>query len=72
MNLSDIEQIDKEFLLAEEIAPLLGMHPQSIRDQAQTDSAKLGFPVIVTGTRVCIPKDGFLFYCRYGRPVGQV
>ena len=69
MKLADIETLDKEFLLADDVAPVLGMHPQDIRSQAQADSAKLGFPVIVTGTRVRIPKQGFLFYCRYGRPV---
>ena len=67
-NLSDIEKLDKEFLLAVDIAPVLGVDPQDIRGQAQEDSSKLGFPVIVTGTRVRIPKDAFLFYCRYGSP----
>ena len=67
-NLSDIERIDREFLRAVDIAPVLGVDPQDIRGQAQADSAKLGFPVIVTGTRVRIPKEAFLFFCKFGNP----
>lgn len=68
MNLSSIESLDKEFLTAAEVAPVLGIDPQDLRSQAQADSVKLGFPVIVTGSRVRIPREGFLFFCRYGRP----
>ena len=71
MKLSDIERIDKEFLTAAEVAPALGVNPQDIRSQAQSDASKLGFPVIVTGTRVRIPKEGFLYFCRFGRTAGQ-
>lgn len=60
--------LDKEFLTAAEVAPVLGIDPQDLRSQAQADSVKLGFPVIVTGSRVRIPREGFLFFCRYGRP----
>lgn len=66
MSLSDIESIDKEFLLVEDIAPLLNADPQNIRSQASDDARKLGFPVIVTGSRVRIPKEGFLHFCRKG------
>ena len=38
---------------------LLGVHPQSIREQAHRDPKKLGFPVSVVGTRVLIPKEPF-------------
>jgi hypothetical protein len=69
MTLADIEKINDEFLLADDIAPLLQSNPQSIRGQAQENPAKLGFPVIVVGTHVKIPKAGFLFFMKYGRPV---
>ena len=71
MNLSDIAGMGKEFLTAADIAPVLGVNPQDIRSQAQSDADKLGFPVIVTGTRVRIPKEGFLYFCRYGRAINQ-
>lgn len=69
MTLRDIEAIDKELLLMEDIAPFLEMHPQSLRSQAQADPNKLGFPVIVTGTRVRTPKQGFIHFIKYGRTV---
>jgi hypothetical protein len=68
MKLSDIEKLDKEFLSAEDIAPLFGADPHTIRSQAQCNPELLGFPVSVSGNRVRIPKEGFLFFCRYGRP----
>ena len=71
MNLSDIQKIDKEYLTATDIAPLLECNPQDIRTQAQNDPTKLGFPVIVTGTRVRIPKNGFIFFMIYGRPTPE-
>lgn len=43
----------------EDAARLLGVHPQSIRDQAHIDPKMLGFPVCVIGARVLIPKEPF-------------
>ena len=69
MTLQDIENMNKEYLLATDVAPVLGCDPSDLRAQSQLDPSKLGFPVVVIGTRVKIPKDGFVFYMRYGRPV---
>lgn len=66
MTLDDIAALPREFLRAEDVAPYIGIHPQSIRSQAQADPSKLGFPVIVHGTRVKIPRDGFVYFCKYG------
>lgn len=71
VTLEDIEGMDKEFLLASDIAPILSVDPQDIRTQARIDPNKLGFPVIVTGSRTRIPRRGFVYFCRYGRPAGQ-
>lgn len=43
----------------EDAGRLLGVNPQSIREQAHNDPKKLGFPVSVIGTRVLIPKEPF-------------
>ena len=67
MTLNEIESIRKDILTPEDISRFLGATPNAIRAQAQADPYKLGFPVIVQGTRVRIPKEGFVFYCRYGR-----
>lgn len=69
MTLSDVEEIPKEILTAADVAPYLGVDPSVIRWQAQNEPEKLGFPVIVSKSRVKIPRDGFVFFCRYGRPV---
>lgn len=58
--LQDIEAVDREFLLISEIAPILGANPQTIRCQAQQRPEMLGFPVIVIGSRVKIPKRPFI------------
>lgn len=57
---------DKVFLLTEDVAEVLGCKPYSINVQAQQDPAKLGFPVCVTGSRVRIPRLGFLHWMQYG------
>lgn len=48
-----------EMLTPAEVAPLIGVDPQSIRLQAQSDPKKLGFPVVVIGSRTMIPKKLF-------------
>lgn len=69
MTIGDIERIDKIMLTAADVAPLLGFDANSIRLQAREDPSLLGFPVVVAGTRVQIPKEGFLNFMRFGRPV---
>ncbi len=71
MTLIEIKKTDKEILLASDIAECLGIDPQDIRDQAHRDPDKLGFPVIVTGARVKIPRDGFLHFIKYGYARGE-
>ena len=43
-----------------EAAEILGVNAQSIRSQAHYEPDKLGFPVIVMGSRVYIPVKPFL------------
>lgn len=64
MTLRDIEAVNAEFLTAGQIAPILGTNPNYIRLQAQRAPQKLGFPVVVLGTRVKIPKIPFLKFMR--------
>lgn len=67
MKLADIEAMDKELLLMADIAPFIGADPQNLRSQAQDNPNMLGFPVIVVGSRVKVPKAGFVHYMKYGR-----
>ena len=64
--LQELESTNVEFLNVADIAPLLDMDPQNIRSQAQADPQKLGFPVIVTGSRIRIPRLGFIHFWKYG------
>lgn len=70
MTLKEIRDSDKSLLTPDEVAEALGVNPQSIRNQAQSDPIKLGFPVIVAGTRTLIPRMAFLYFMEYGRPTG--
>jgi len=69
MTISDVEAIDKLMLTCADVAPLLGFDANSLRLQAREDPTLLGFPVVVAGTRVQIPKEGFLHFLRFGRSV---
>lgn len=66
MTLIDIENSDKLFLTPAEAAPVLGVDPHSIRMQARMDPDKLGFPVVVTGSRTKIPREAFVNFVKYG------
>jgi hypothetical protein len=47
-------------LTCQQIAPVLGANPATIHLQATDRPELLGFPVIVMGSRVKIPKRPFL------------
>lgn len=64
MSLSDIEALPGEILTCKQIAPVLGADPYTIHMQAMDDPYMLGFPVIVMGRRVKIPKAAFLRFMR--------
>lgn len=66
MTLKQIEALSKEMLTPSDVAAYLECDPQLIRIQAHQDKSKLGFPVIIAGSRVKIPKEGFIRYMRYG------
>ena len=60
MTLSEIRASDKLMLTPTDVSEVLGCMPYSINLQARQDPAKLGFPVSLIGTRVRIPRAGFL------------
>lgn len=62
MTISEIKHSDKAVLVPAEIAEVLGSNPQSIRLMARERPELLGFPVIVVGTRVKIPRKPFIQY----------
>lgn len=62
--LEDIEKIGSDVLIPRQVAGFLKCSPYSINCQAMQDPSKLGFPVLMVGSRVKIPKAGFLKFCR--------
>lgn len=68
--LSEVERSKKSMLTAVDIAPILRSDPQLIRMQARERPELLGFPVICVGSRVKIPREGFLRFVRGIRKEG--
>ena len=64
MTLEELEALPTEILTCQQIAPLLGANPATIHGQATDRPELLGFPVIVMGRRVKIPKKPFLRFMR--------
>lgn len=65
MSIEDIIASPKIYLTPADVAPIMHCDPQCLRVQAQTDSSKLGFPIIIIGSRVRIPRIPFLRYLGY-------
>lgn len=64
--LEELEDYNKETITPEIAAGIIGCNPQTIRSQAQADAGALGFPVIILGRTVKIPRRGFLYFMQYG------
>ena len=62
--LDEIAACDRNMLGVADVAEFIGCDPQSLRVQARTDAAALGFPVIRVGSRTLIPREGFVRFCR--------
>jgi len=62
--LEEIEALPQNMLTAANVAPYLECDPNLIRWQAHNEPEKLGFPVIVVGSRVKIPKIPFIKFMR--------
>lgn len=62
--LNEIEHCGKDILAPADVAWYLQCDAYNITLQAREDPSKLGFPVIVMGTRTKIPREGFVRYCR--------
>lgn len=58
--LQDLIELDRECLTPQHVAHVLQSDPQTIRLCARQRPELLGFPVIITGRRVKIPRIPFL------------
>lgn len=66
MTFQEIQASSKDFLTPEDVRQVVGCEPYSINVQAKQDASKLGFPVCIMGTRVKIPRLGFIHWMMYG------
>lgn len=62
--LEEIEACEKTMLVPTDVAGYLHCEAFSINVAARSQPELLGFPVIVMGNRVRIPKEGFVRFCR--------
>ena len=60
MTLSEIRASTKTVLTPNDVCELLSCRRYDINLQAHNDPSKLGFPVVVIGSRVKIPREAFL------------
>lgn len=60
MTLAEMKKYDRDWLTCDQVSEVLGCTPHSVRIQAHEDETRLGFPVIVLGTRVRIPRIPFI------------
>ena len=60
MTLDEIRRSSKEVLTCQDVAPVLSCNPATLHMQAVEQPKRLGFPVIVMGSRVKIPRRPFL------------
>lgn len=60
MTLQEIKSSDKPMLTPTDISEVFGSDPQTIRITARERPDLLGFPVVIVGNRVKIPRIPFL------------
>ena len=60
MTLKDLESLETDVLTPAIVSQILRVNPQSIRIQAFEAPERLGFPVIIVGNRVLVPREGFI------------
>lgn len=70
--LEEIAACRKEILTPADIAPIIGSDPQWIRLAARESPEDLGFPVILIGSRVKIPRRPFLVFMKGERCTQEV
>lgn len=62
LTISDLQALSsrKAFFSPAQVSGVLGCNPYSINVQAKNDPSRLGFPVVIVGSRVRIPAVPFL------------
>lgn len=64
LTMAEIESLSDEVLTCVQVSKVLKSDPAALHKQAVTNPMTLGFPVIVHGTRVKIPRIPFIKFMR--------
>ena len=64
MTLDEIARMDRPYITVDDIGPVIGVRPNTLRLQARNDPSRLGFPVCVAGNTVRIPREAFVAWMR--------
>lgn len=67
MTLDEIKSSSKEVLTCKDVADVLACNPATLHMQAVEQPWRLGFPVIVMGSRVKIPRLAFINFMNGGQ-----
>ena len=62
MTIDQLRTSTDVYINAADVAPILRCDAQQIRAQAHRDPAMLGYPVVIIGRRVRIPRIPFLLF----------
>lgn len=57
-----LQAMEKVFYVPQDVARILSVGSYAINLQAHSDAQKLGFPVLISGRRIRIPRAAFLDY----------
>lgn len=57
---------EKPFVMAKDVAPIIGASEHAIRVQARDNPDSLGFPVTRIGARTYIPRPAFIRFVEEG------
>ena len=60
MTMTEIRASAKEMLTPADVAKVLGSDQHTIRETAKKAPERIGFPFCFIGTRMKIPRDGFI------------
>lgn len=60
MKLSDLKKMNTDVITPNAASKVLGCDPHWIRVAAHQDKSLLGFPVVLIGNRVKIPREAFI------------
>ena len=71
MTIDEIMRCTREVLSPTDIAEVIGADPYGINRAARENPEGLGFPVIIIGNRVKIPRRAFLHWMLYGRAIPE-